>query len=108
MTDTTPPPPSDRERATAPASRDRVTDLYFMEHRAKLIDIAAFLDRLDRAPGADDHRIAALREAIRVLAEDQPGRARRVLDLFSDPTTEPIEHAPGKGADGAWAGPEHA
>jgi hypothetical protein len=30
--------------------REQVIDLYFMEARAKLIDLAAFLDRVDRAP----------------------------------------------------------
>jgi hypothetical protein len=34
---------------TCPASRSKVVDLYFLEHRAKVIDIAAFLDRADRA-----------------------------------------------------------
>ena len=35
---------------SCPASRSKVVDLYFLEHRAKLIDIASFLDRVDRAP----------------------------------------------------------
>jgi len=61
---------------TSALTRDRAMDLYFMEHRAKLIDLAAFLDRLDRA--------------------------RRVLELFSDPTTEPIAKAPMKGALGTY------
>jgi hypothetical protein len=38
--------------------REQVIDLYFMEARAKLIDLAAFLDRVDRAPGTDDFRMA--------------------------------------------------
>jgi hypothetical protein len=85
-------------------SRDAVVDRYFMEHRAKLLDLAAFLDRVDRAgPGADDFRMAAFRRALAILQETEPGRAKRVLDLFSDPTTEPIESAAGmKGAHGAW------
>ena len=32
-------------------SRKKVLDLYFMDARHKLIDLAAFLDRLDRAEG---------------------------------------------------------
>ena len=86
-----------------PMSRAALVDRYFMEHRAKLIDIAAFLDRLDRAAGdGDDYRVAALREAIGILSESKPGRARRVLEHFSDHTSDPIASAAGlKGAFGA-------
>ena len=35
--------------STCPLTGPQVVDLYFMEHRAKLLDLAAFLDRLDRA-----------------------------------------------------------
>jgi len=34
---------------------------------------------------------------------DDAGRARNVLLALSDPTTEPIAQAPGKGAVGAFA-----
>ena len=90
-----------------PAPRDKVIELYFMEHRAKLIDIAAFLDRVERAAAADkqeDFRMAAFRTAIGVLSDGRPQRAKRVLDLFSDPTSEPVDAAPGKGACGAYPG----
>lgn len=90
-------------------TRDQVVERYFMEHRAKLIDIAAFLDRIDRAAGddrsGDDVRLRALREAASLLTDGQGERVRRMLDLFSDPTTEPIPAAGGKGAIGVW--PRH-
>ena len=85
-------------------TRQDVLDLYFMENRAKLIDIAAFLDRVDRASGDADFRLGAFREALRCLSADGPGRAREVLLSLSDPTVEPIVKAPGKGAVGAWPG----
>ncbi|MEX0886672.1 MAG: hypothetical protein WD009_09560 [Phycisphaeraceae bacterium] len=90
-------------------SRAAVIDRYFLEHRAKLLDVAAFLDRVDRAtPGseeAEDYRVAALRRAMAVLLEREPGRARRVQEALSDPTREPITSAAGmKGAAGAWRG----
>ncbi len=84
-----------------PLDRQQVLDLYFLEHRAKLLDLAAFLDRYDRAGGAGDFRIAAFREAVKILSEDAPGRARRVQEAFSDHSAEPIPAAPGKGAVGA-------
>ena len=86
--------------------RDKVVDRYFMEHRAKLLDVAAFLDRIDRseAPaGSDeDFRVEAMQRAIQLLIDEKGDRAKRVLELFSDPTTEPIDEAPMKGADGAY------
>lgn len=85
-------------------TKQQVLDLYFMENRAKLIDIAAFLDRIDRAEGDADFRLAALVAAMKSLAGGSPDRARNVLLSLSDPTTEPIEAAPGKGAVGAWPG----
>lgn len=85
-------------------NRQQVLDLYFMENRAKLIDIAAFLDRLDRAEGEADFRRRAFLEALRCLSDGRPDRARQVLLALSDPTLDPIERAPGKGASGAWPG----
>ncbi len=84
--------------------RSHVIDRDFLEHRAKLIDLAAFLDRCERAEGCDDFRLRALRAAIPLLIDGQSERARRVLESFSDPTSEPIPEAPGKGASGAWEG----
>ena len=102
--------------SSCPLSRSRVVDLYFLEHRAKLIDLAAFLDRVDRARpdgggdsggkswGADlDFRLAALHHAIALLLDGKPQRARRVLEALSDPTAAPLASAAGmKGAAGAW------
>jgi hypothetical protein len=83
-------------------TRQQVLDLYFIDARHKLIDLAAFLDRVDRAPGADDFRIQALRTALAELAKNNPDRAARVLLALSDPTTEPIASATTKAASGAW------
>jgi hypothetical protein len=71
-----------------------------------LIDIAAFLDRVERADGADDYRAKAFREALEGLASGGGGarRAERVLLAFSDPTDAPVERADGKAATGAWKG----
>ena len=85
-------------------TRQQVLDLYFMENRAKLIDLAAFLDRVDRATGEADFRLHALKEAMQHLSDGKPERAKNVLLALSDSTTEPIDKAPGKGATGAWPG----
>lgn len=85
-------------------TRQHVLDLYFLDARCKLIELAAFLDRVDRATGDGDFRLTVFRDALRHLADGQPHRAETVLDAFSDPTTEPVAAAPGKGAVGAWPG----
>ena len=75
-----------------------------MENRAKLIDLAAFLDRVDRASGDADFRLTAFKQAMKELGDGRPERAKNVLLFLSDPTPGPIEKAPGKGAVGAWPG----
>lgn len=87
-------------------TRQQVLDLYFMEARAKLIDIAAFLDRVDRAEGEPDFRFTAFVKATKLLGGNQSRRAREVLLSLSDPTTEPIPSATTKAATGAWPGPK--
>ena len=89
----------------------QLLDLYFIDARSKLIDIAAFLDRIERADGSDDDfRLRAFHQALSALAQRQvdgsadSSRAEEVLLAFSDPTTEPIERAGCKGATGAWPG----
>lgn len=75
-----------------------------MEHRAKLIDLAAYLDRIDRGQGevVDDFRDIAFRSAIKILTDGEPHRAKRILESFSDFTTDLPQSAEGmKGAAGA-------
>jgi hypothetical protein len=87
-----------------PPTHVNLVDLGFMDSRSKLIDLAAFLDRVDRGSGEADFRLSAFRDAMRHLADGEPKRAETVLLAFSDPTAEPIAKAPGKGAVGAWPG----
>ena len=75
-----------------------------MDARHKLIDVAAFLDRVEGAEGDEDFRMTAFRDAIKHLEDTGNDRAKDVLMAFSDPTKEPIATAPGKGACGAWPG----
>lgn len=91
-----------REEHPCPLDPDKVIERYFLEHRAKLIDLAAFLDRIDRAGGdREDFRIRTMMRGIRELATEEPGRARRVQEIFSDQSRDPIDKAPMKGAMGA-------
>jgi hypothetical protein len=79
----------------------QVLDLYYMDARCKLIEIAAFLDRVERSTGQGDFRLSAFREAMEELSANG-NRAERVLLALSDPTTEPIPAATTKAACGAY------
>jgi hypothetical protein len=87
-----------------PPATVNLVDLGFMDSRSKLIDLAAFLDRVQRAGQEGDFRVQALKRAIQFLNSDQPRRAREVLLSFSDTTTEPIPKAMTQGAVGAYQG----
>jgi hypothetical protein len=71
------------------ASRDttEVLNREFLETRSRILDVAAALDRLDRAPGragdAPDRRVAQLRRALEALLEPGPDRAETVQRIFS-------------------------
>ena len=85
-------------------TRQQVLDLYFMDARSKLIDVAAFIDRVELAEGEEDFRMAAFRQALSRLEQNHPERAKQVLLAFSDSTSEPIAAATTKAACGAWPG----
>ncbi|MFI5459677.1 MAG: hypothetical protein ACHRXM_29990 [Isosphaerales bacterium] len=64
-----------------------VVDHDFLETRCKILEIAAILDRIDRAPARHgehpDPRLGQLRQAIEALLEPGPGRAETVQRIFS-------------------------
>lgn len=72
-----------------------------MDARSKLLDVAAFLDRVERHGQADDFRVEALRQALPRLLSG-PDRVKTILESLSDPTTDPIPAATVQGATGAW------
>lgn len=87
-----------------PNTPANTVDLYFMEARSKLIDIAAFMDRVNRDGLMDDFRYKAFVKALESLEGDD--RATQVLMSLSDPTEELIPIATTKAACGAWPGEE--
>ncbi len=94
---------------TCPLTAREVLDKYFLENRARLLEVAAFLDRVDRAGEPEeakaDFRYLALKQALDLLAASETGRAKALQLSFSDPTVEPIQSAAAmKGAFGAWSG----
>ena len=78
-----------------------LVDLQFIDARARVIDVAAFLDRMERHGQADDYRVQELKRALLEVLKEEPGRARRVLEALSDASVEPIPAAIIQGAFGA-------
>ena len=68
-------------------SGGELLEMYFLDMRAHLLETAAAMDRIDRASGGaeamKDERIAKLREACKIGADDKPERAQRFLELLS-------------------------
>lgn len=68
-----------------------ILDRDFLEIRARILDIAAALDRLDRAEvhsgdgHSPDRRLTQIRQSIEALLEPGPGRAETIQRLFSLP-----------------------
>lgn len=66
-------------------TKQAVLEADFLALRAKILELAAGLDRFDRAAGEwpGDVRRTRLDEAIRLLLIDEPERAEHVQLLFS-------------------------
>ena len=87
----------------SPLTRSQLIDEYFIENRTKLLDLAAYLDRLDRAgTGQPDFRMEAFEKALQALCSPTPTRLREVQLIFSDPTSEPRAALDQKSAVGAY------
>jgi hypothetical protein len=89
----------------SPLTPTALVDEYFIENRTRLLELAAFLDRCDRADPAlteRDFRLRVFVEALQVLAGDQPDRLLHIQMLLSDPSVEPLAALDRKSAQGAY------
>jgi hypothetical protein len=83
-------------KQVSPLPANKALENYFFEARAKLLDIAGILDRINRGQeagevAANDPRIDRIRKALEVLHDQSGGRAERIQQIFSldyDPTWE--------------------
>jgi hypothetical protein len=68
----------------------KVFDREFLGVRSRLIEVAAALDRIERAKGftSGDPRREKIRQAIEVLLGDAANKAEKVQMLFSLPYEE--------------------
>lgn len=72
---------------STPMAAPDVLDREFLEVRAKLLELAASFDRLDRGDGsvAGDPRLERIQESLDVLQQNRPGRAEEIQMIFSRP-----------------------
>jgi len=92
-------------KSPSPLNATQLVDEYFIENRNRLIEIAAFLDRIDRADAsvaASDFRMRVLADAVAALSAASPNRVSYIQMLLSDPNTEPLAALDRKGAIGAF------
>jgi hypothetical protein len=98
--------PSDSALGASPLTQSQLVEEYFIEHRTKILDIAAFLDRLDRAAvkdAAGDFRLRAFLSALEALRESNgETRMHKVQMLLSDPRTDLLPELDRKSAFGAY------
>jgi len=67
-----------------PLPAAKALDQFFLDARARLLDLAAILDRLDRGGGvAADPRMDRIHEAVAALQAEGPGRAAAIQQIFS-------------------------
>jgi hypothetical protein len=65
-------------------TQSEVLDRDFLETRCRILDLAAALDRAERASGENaDGRFEQLRDGIQTLLDERPDRAEAVQRLFS-------------------------
>ena len=79
-----------------PLPAPRALDQFFLDARSKLLDLAAFLDRIDRGDGSADAdpRAAKIDAALKILLSDATNQAEQLQQLFS------LDYNP------AWARPQ--
>lgn len=76
-------------------NKQSIVDLYFMDARCKLIEIAAYQDRVKRHKNEEDFRHQAFLQALKAMENPPEGKTRvqAVLESLSDFTEKPLESA---------------
>lgn len=94
------------KKGTCPLTAGQIIEEYFIENRTRLLELAAFLERLDRSAddgdAREDFRMTAFHQALEVLASNAPDKMEQIQFIFSDLTIEPRKTLDTKSASGAW------
>ena len=65
-------------------TKQELLDLQFIEIRHKLIEVGAFLDRIERHEGEADYRLKAMEDALPLLQQSGAGRAEAILNALEE------------------------
>ena len=92
------------EKRLFPLTKKQLIEKNFSQYRNKVIEVAAFLDRLDRAKNDvhNDFRLQALSKSIEILNTRNSNRVKKILMALSDPNLEPLKSLDIKSAYGAY------
>ena len=69
-----------------PLNSQEVLDREYLEIRGKIVELAASLDRLDRAEGcvSDDNRMSLIKQGLEMLLQEaDQSKAKQIQMLFS-------------------------
>jgi len=76
------------EGLISPKGATELLDLYFLEIRSHLLEAAAGVDRIERAPDGEkamkDPRMECLMKALPIMTKPGAQRAPQFLELFSE------------------------
>lgn len=66
-----------------PRTSQEIIDREFLEIRAKILELAASFDRIERADGSADERLEKVARGLEILGDSASGKAKRIQVLFS-------------------------
>lgn len=67
----------------SPKTGDELLDMYYLDMRSRLLEVAAAFDRIEAAGGTTDPRRAKLQHLAKIAVDDQPQREKRFLEYLS-------------------------
>lgn len=66
-----------------PKTGDELIDMYYLDMRSRLLEVAAAFDRIEAAGGTTDPRLAKLQQLAKIAVDDQSQREKRFLEYLS-------------------------
>ena len=98
-------------KQNCPMSAKEVLETYYLDNRARLLEIASFLDRIDRCEDSlsamEDFRYKSFIKGLQLILESGKDRTKKLQLFLSDRSSHPIDSAAGLKAYGAWEGALH-
>ena len=89
----------------SPMTSKEALETYFLDNRARLLEIASFLDRMDRYEDSEDakadFRYKSFIKALKLVIDSKKERTKAVQLIFSDQSSEPKERITDPKAYGA-------